>query len=83
MKDLNNLLIFLFVNFTDWKADQPYNVQWAVNCAFLGIFVLVVELVMVITGIWNWPILLITILFFSIGTNTLYCDEYWNGPGGD
>lgn len=83
MGNPTNWLTFLFIRFMNWRADQPHNVQWAVNCALIGIAVILVEMVMVLTGIWNWPILLITAIFFLIGTATLYCDEYWNGSGGD
>lgn len=83
MRGLLAMLTIFCLKFEEWVAVQPYRVRWAIRCAQIGLVVLSVELVMVLSGIWNWPILLITFIFFAIGTLTLYSDEFWNGPGGD
>lgn len=69
--------------FLTWLKAQPHNVRWAVNCALIGLIVVIIEIAMFLIGVWDWPIILITIIFFFIGSMTLYSDEYWNGPGGD
>lgn len=70
-------------NFQTWLESQPQHVRWAVMCALIGTATIIVEGIFVLLGLWNWPILAITALFFFIGTMTFYSDEFWNGPGGD
>ncbi|MCL4208181.1 hypothetical protein KJZ63_00920 [Patescibacteria group bacterium] len=70
-------------NLTNWLSGQPHNVRWAVYCALIGVVAVIVESFMFFIGVWDWPIILITIIFFLVGSLTLYSDEYWNGPGGD
>lgn len=70
-------------NFTKWLSGQPHNVRWAVYCALIGIVAVIIESFMFLIGVWDWPIILVTIIFFFVGSLTLYSDEYWNGPGGD
>lgn len=70
-------------NLTNWLSGQPHNVRWAVCCALIGVVAVIVESFMFFIGIWDWPIILITVIFFLVGSLTLYSDEYWNGPGGD
>lgn len=83
MGNIFNWLVALYLRFEIWAAEQPYNVRWAVACAKIGVVVLIVELTFVIMGVINWPVIIITAMFFGIGTATMYSDEYWNGPRGD